>query len=164
MKPSDIAGLTSASDPQLSPDGRHVAYVVNRVDAEANAYTSQIWVVATSPSAVPRPLTAGEHKDSQPRWSPDGTTIAFASSRKDDKGKKRATLHLLPFEVPGETVLVAEGNEPFGDLTFSPDGSMLAVTARVRGEHYDHDEAAKRRGAQDAFHVDVERSALAPKS
>lgn len=145
MQPSDLTALVSVADPQLSPDGRHVAYVLNRIDGDANKYTSQIWVVSTDGSAPPRALTAGEHRDAQPRWSPDGRVIAFGSTRKkDDKGKTKSTLHVLPFEVPGETALLAEGNEAFSDLAFSPDGTMLAVTHRVRGEHYDSDDIADR--------------------
>ncbi len=104
MKPSDIAAMTNVSDPQLSPDGHHIAYVVGRVDEEANMYRSQIWVVPTDQTAPPRALTAGTHSDANPRWSPDGRQVAFSSSRaKDAKGKTRSTLHLLPFGVPGET-------------------------------------------------------------
>lgn len=145
MKPSDIAALTSVGDPQLSPDGRHIAYVVTRIDEAANAYVSQIWVAPTAPGTRPRALTAGEHRDSQPRWSPDGAQLAFTSSRaKDDKGKTRSTLHLLPFEVAGETVLLATADEAFTEPSFSPDGSKLAVTSRVRGAHYEHDEIGRR--------------------
>ena len=42
MKPSDIAAMTGVSDPQLSPDGHHIAYVVTRIDEEKNTYRSQI--------------------------------------------------------------------------------------------------------------------------
>jgi dipeptidyl aminopeptidase/acylaminoacyl peptidase len=145
MKPSDIVLLTSVSDPQLSPDGHHIAYVVSRVDAEANTYRSQIWVVATDQTAPPRALTAGTHRDSNPRWSPDGRQLAFTSSRATDaKGKTKSSLHLLPFGVPGETVTLAEANEAFSSLAWSPDGQWLAFAHRTRGDHYDSDEIARR--------------------
>jgi len=145
MKPSDIAAMTNVSDPQLSPNGHHIAYVITRVDEQANQYRSQIWVVPTDATAPPRALTAGVDRDATPRWSPDGSQIAFSSSRvKDDKGKKRSTLHLLPFGVPGETVQLAHANEGFGDLAFSPDGKWLAMTHRTRGDHYESDEISRR--------------------
>lgn len=145
MKPSDIAKLTSVGDPQLSPDGRNVAYVVVRIDEPKNAYSSQIWVVGTEPGSRPRALTSGEFRDANPRWSPDGSQLAFTSSRaKNAAGKTKSTLHLLPFESPGETVLLAEGDEGFSQPSFSPDGSRLAVVHRVRGEHYESDEISRR--------------------
>lgn len=145
MKPSDIAALTSVEDPQLSPDGCHVAYVVTRVDSAKNSYRSQIWVVGTDGSTASRALSSGEHRDSQPRWSPDGRQLAFTSSRaKDKQGKTRSTLHLLPFNVAGETVTLAESDEGFGDLAWSPDGNQLALTMRTRGDHYKNDDVALR--------------------
>ena len=145
MRPADILALTSVSDPQLSPDGRHVAYVLTRVDEAENTYASQVWIAATDGSTPPRALSAGAHKDASPRWSPDGGRIAFTSTRKKDaKGKTKSTLHALPFEQPGETVLLAEHDEGFSGLAWSPDGSLLAVAARVRGSHYDHDEISRR--------------------
>jgi len=145
MKPSDIAAMTGVSDPQLSPDGHHIAYVVTRIDEEKNTYRSQIWVVATDQTAPPRALTSGTYRDGNPRWSPDGRQLAFSSSRaKDAKGKTKSTLHLLPYGVPGETITLAEGNESFGELVWSPDGSWLAVTHRTRGDHYDSDEIGRR--------------------
>ncbi len=145
MKPNDIAGITHVSDPQLSPDGKHLVYVVTRGNDEANTYRSQIWVAATDGSSAARPLSSGEHSDANPRWSPDGCRIAFTSSRtKDAKGKTKSTLHLLPFGVPGETVTLASADEAFGELSFSPDGAWLAMSHRTRGEHYDSDEIGRR--------------------
>ena len=145
MKPSDIVSLTSVGDPQLSPNGHHIAYVVSRVDEERNTYRSQIWVVPTDESGPPRALTAGTHKDANPRWSPDGTQLAFTSTRATDKaGKTRSSLHLLPFGVPGETVTLAEADEGFRNLAFSPDGKWLAMAHRTRGDHYDSDEIGRR--------------------
>ncbi len=145
MRPSDIYSLTSVADPQISPDGRHIAYVVDRIDGDENRYRSQIWTVATDAAATPRALTSGEHRDSQPRWSPDGSRIAFTSTRKNDDGPgTRSSLHLLPFAEPGETVTLAESDEKFTDLAWSPDGSQLALTMRARSDHYAEEEKSHR--------------------
>src|SRR5204862_7691291 len=72
--------LKAVSDPQLSPDGRWVAYTVSTPSLQDNRNVSRIWVaeVATGRS---RPLTGGPGSDRQPRWSPDGKTLAFVSTR-----------------------------------------------------------------------------------
>lgn len=145
MQPEQLDRFTSAGDPQLSPDGRHVAYVVSRVDLGANAYRSQIWVVGTHDGAVPRALSSGEHRDGQPRWSPDGSFLAFTSTRStDERGGKESTLHLLPFETPGETSLLNKSAEAMSSLAFSPDGRWLAFAMRTRSSDYDVTDPSKR--------------------
>ena len=66
MKPEDVYALTSVGDPRLSPDGRRVAYVVSRIDEEANAYRTAIWVAPLDGSAEPRQFTSGERNDGSP--------------------------------------------------------------------------------------------------
>ena len=77
MVPQDVYGLTGVADPRLSPDGTTVAYVVGRVDKDANEYRSAIWVAAADGSEPPRRFTSGDKSDADPRWSPDGTQLAF---------------------------------------------------------------------------------------
>lgn len=137
MQPAQLDEFTHALDPQLSPDGRHVAYVVTQVDLDANTYRSRIWLVATSAGATPRPLTAGEHQDGQPRWSPDGSMLAFTSTRTTDtNGGKQSTLHLIPFDHPGETALLFSSQEGLSSLSFSPNGQWLAFAMRTRSDDY----------------------------
>src|SRR4051794_41920457 len=81
MVPDDVYELTGASDPRLSPDGGTVAYVLSSVDRLDNGYRSSIWLVPADGSERPRRLTWGPKRDSDPRWSPDGTRIAFVSER-----------------------------------------------------------------------------------
>ena len=95
MVADDVFELAWASDPRLSPDGRQVAYVVTRVDRDSNAYRSAIFTVPVDGSSLPRNVTAGEKADAAPRWSPDGTRLAFTSNRTGT-----AQLYVVPVLTP----------------------------------------------------------------
>ncbi len=77
---SDILDLARVSDPQVSPDGKHVAFVIARTIAAENRSDSDIWIVPAE-GGEPRQLTRSSRSDAEPRWSPDGRHIAFTSSR-----------------------------------------------------------------------------------
>src|SRR5207302_7394750 len=76
----DFIALKSVSDPQLSPDGKWVAYTVSTPSLQDNRNVAHVWIaqVATGTS---RQLPGGAGSDRQPRWSPDGKTLAFISTR-----------------------------------------------------------------------------------
>jgi len=88
----DLFQIKLVSDPQISPDGKTIAFVQTTPDLESDKYHSHIWLVPADGSAPPRQFTFGESKDRAPRWSPDGKFIAFVSDR--DKEKKDQ-LHLI---------------------------------------------------------------------
>ena len=145
MLPEDINRLTWVSDPQLSPDASTVAYVVTRVDGEANRYRSRVWLVPSDGSAAPRPVSAGEENDAAPRWTPDGRMLLFTSTRRTDAaGKTRSALYGLACDGPGEASLLAEHDEAITGVAVSPDSRNVAYACRVRGEHYASDEVARR--------------------
>jgi WD40-like Beta Propeller Repeat len=85
MTPADLFRIQWVSDARIAPDGRTLAFTVTRLDEEADDYRSATWVVPADGSAPPRRFTGGGGKDSAPRWSPDGTRLAFLSDR--DGGK-----------------------------------------------------------------------------
>jgi dipeptidyl aminopeptidase/acylaminoacyl peptidase len=120
----DLAALRGVSDPQISPDGRQVAFVVETLLPETNEIRSQIWLVDADVDATPRPLTAGDKQDSQPRWSPDGQRLAFVSNRTGT-----AQLWLLPLDG-GEASRLTNHPIGVGSPAWSPDGRRLAFTAR----------------------------------
>ncbi len=128
MKPTDLNLLSSASAPAVSPDGRRIVFAVTRPDIAADTYVGQLWHVPADGSAPAERLTRG-HRDTSPRFSPDGSLIAF--------------LRAAPGAAPQLHVLRAAGGEPVAltdrklgvsDFSWSPDGHRIVFVARVPEE------------------------------
>jgi dipeptidyl aminopeptidase/acylaminoacyl peptidase len=81
MALDDMFRFLRVGDPQISPDGKRVAYTVGTVDLEKNQVLHHLWIAAVDSTTQPRQLTAAAKSDRHPRWSPDGKTILFESSR-----------------------------------------------------------------------------------
>ncbi len=123
--PQDLFRFRLISDPQISPDGSQVAFVVRQSDLEANQTRSTLWVVPTV-GGEPRQLTnPSQGSDRMPRWSPDGSRLAFLS----DRGGK-TQIWVIP-AAGGEASCVETEQRPTDGLTWSPDGSHLAFTASI---------------------------------
>jgi len=121
----DYIALKSVSDPQLSPDGKWVAYTVSIPSLQDNRNVSRVWVaeVATGKS---HQLTNGPGSDRQPRWSPDGQTLAFISSRENG-----AQVWLLPI-AGGDARKVSTLTDGASDPVWLPDGSGLLVVSDIK--------------------------------
>jgi dipeptidyl aminopeptidase/acylaminoacyl peptidase len=136
----DFIALKSVSDPQLSPDGKWVAYTVSTPSLQDNRNVARVWVaeVATGKS---RQLTAGppSASDRQPRWSPDGKTLAFISTR--DSG---AQIWVLPI-AGGDARKVSHLDDGASDPVWLPDGSGLLVVSDIKWPP--HQEIDERNGA-----------------
>jgi dipeptidyl aminopeptidase/acylaminoacyl peptidase len=141
MVPEDVFALTGVADPRLHPDRNRVAYVVWWIDAEDKEYRSAIWLASLDGSSPPRRLTAGVKRDSQPRWSPDGTRLAFVSSRGEEKASGQ--IYVLPLEG-GEAQKLTDLKEDPGEIAWSPDGTRIAFAARVRDDAYEEEDDRKR--------------------
>src|SRR5258705_11752084 len=75
---NDLLGMKRGADPQLSSDGKWVAFTIGVVNKEANKVVNQIYIVGIDGSK-PRQMTTNPSSSSSPRWSPDGKRIAFTT-------------------------------------------------------------------------------------
>jgi dipeptidyl aminopeptidase/acylaminoacyl peptidase len=131
MTAEDLYDFEFLADAQISPDGSRVAYVVRTVDRDNNTYRSAIWSVPFD-GGTPMRLTSGGGQDAQPRWSPDGRTLAFVSDRSAPQGNgKRKPKNIFVLSLSGgEARQLTTGDDDCGDLVWSPDGKCIAFTRK----------------------------------
>jgi len=133
--PESLFAFQFPSDPQVSPDGTRVAFVLTRIAEPPDVskddpefarprYLSRIQLSNGGPA---RDLTSGEGRDASPRWSPDGTALAFLSDRQDKHGKNQ--LFLLPLGG-GEARQLTTFRAGVSGPAFSPDGRYLSFLSR----------------------------------
>jgi dipeptidyl aminopeptidase/acylaminoacyl peptidase len=123
----EMMKLQRLSDPQVSPDGRWVAYAATDVDLAAGTRNSDLWLLPLDGSAPPRRLAAHPRGDSRPRWSRDGKRLAFISSR---DGSSQAWVLDLTGGEPRKVTALATGA---GGVSWIDDRSLL-VTSDVYPE------------------------------
>src|SRR5206468_2347475 len=121
----DFIALKSVSDPRLSPDGKWVAYTVSIPSLQDNRNVSRVWVVEVA-TGKSRQVTGGPGSDRQPRWSPDGKTLAFISTREGG-----AQVWLLPI-AGGDARKVSGLADGASDPIWLPDGSGLLVVSDIK--------------------------------
>src|SRR5256886_4141082 len=130
----DLYAFRFLTDAQLSPDGERVAFTVRTVTSERDGYTSSIWLVPFEGSREAARFTSGAGQDAQPRWSPDGRTLAFLSDRAAPEkadGKKRKPKNVFMLALDGgEARQLTSFEDDCGDLAWSPDGRRIAFTVK----------------------------------
>jgi len=120
----DLVGMARLSDPQVSPDGATVAYVLRTTDLDADRGRTDLWMVPVA-GGTPRRLTTDPAGDSSPRWSPDGESLFFLSSRSGSSQVWRLPL------AGGESRQVTDLPLDVTGFVLSPNGTRLAVTLEV---------------------------------
>jgi dipeptidyl aminopeptidase/acylaminoacyl peptidase len=142
MTIDDLIGAVRVADPQLSPDGRTVAYLRTTTDLKSGKRNADIWTVAADGGSS-KELIGGDKSENTPRWSPDGRRLAFISNRDgasqvyvasaDGSDAKKITELAMGVQAP---------------LVFSPDGAHVAFVSDVYPQCTD--EACNRRTKEEA--------------
>lgn len=127
MEAQDLYRFRLITACQISPDGEHIVFDLQRVDRKTEKKYTNLWVVPAR-GGRPRQFTYGDHVDSQPQFSPDGKHIAFISNRKDEK---QSQIYLIPFDG-GEARQLTHLKGTFGTLRWSPDGRRIAFVFRKK--------------------------------
>lgn len=136
----DLFAIRLVSEPAISPDGERVVWVVTTIDEDADTYKAALWISDLDGSA-PRQLTSGNYRDTAPRWSPDGTTIAFISNRPatisrdedaargTDSDSKTVNQVWLIAPDGGEARQLTSHPNGASSISWSPDSGRIAFTA-----------------------------------
>jgi dipeptidyl aminopeptidase/acylaminoacyl peptidase len=138
-------GLRAPSDLQFSPDGRRLAFSISR-PPKAGPREQEIWMLDVGSHKLRR-FAHSAKSDRMPRWSPDGTQLAFLSDREE-----RPQIHVMPTDG-GEAERLTEGKNAISAFHWSPDGKQIAFLAQ---EPKTEVEEKKEKDKDDARVVDVD--------
>lgn len=140
LKLDDLFSIKSVQDPQVSPDGQWVAYVVSSIDTKADRSNSDVWMVSFD-GKVQRQITFSTDNETSPRWSPDGKYLSFVSSR---PGPNRGSQVWLLDRSGGEAKQLTEVKGRLQGYEWSPDSKRMSM---VIGDPDPEDPAAQPPGA-----------------
>ncbi len=136
----DYFSFEFVSDPNISPDGKLVSYVLTKIDKAQNRRNSAVWMAATDGSRAPWQFTTSPQNSASPLWSPDGKSLAFLSSRSDTAavpvaGTTTATppvaqVYTLSMNG-GEAKRITNLKNGVSLFRWSPDGTRLVVVSRL---------------------------------
>jgi dipeptidyl aminopeptidase/acylaminoacyl peptidase len=122
LTPEAFLQLRTLQDPQFSPDGTKIAFVVNEPRTEEKRQ-HHIWIYEKEKNAS-RQLTYSTKSEGSPRWSPDGKLLAFLSNRDGDEQQ----IYILRMDG-GEASALTKGKANVSELKWAPDGKTIAFLA-----------------------------------
>jgi len=120
----DYFRIQHLSDPQLSPEGKWIAFVISTMDLEKDESQSRIWMVSVEGGEA-IPMTATGTSAWRPRWSPDGKYLSFLSAR----GNGKTQVWTL-FRKGGDAVQLTGIPQGVQSYEWSPDSSKLLLTIK----------------------------------
>jgi dipeptidyl aminopeptidase/acylaminoacyl peptidase len=131
MTVEDLFAFKRVADPQVSPDGKTVAYSVTTVDLATNKSSSSLWLASTEKGERHQLTNVAGKKDRHPRWSPDGKKVLFESNRSGES-------QLWVIDIGGgEARQVTSLSTGAENGVWSPDGKQVAFSSAVYPEYSD---------------------------
>jgi dipeptidyl aminopeptidase/acylaminoacyl peptidase len=124
---TDLARLKAVGDPQVSPDGRWVAYTVGTVDADKDKRDTDLWMVSWDGNQQVRLTSTTESTETMPRWSSDNRYLAFLTARGDEAQKKEGAQVWLLNRSGGEAQQLTTLKGGVSDFAWSPDAKRLVL-------------------------------------
>lgn len=118
----DEFSIQTATDPQISPDGKKIVYLRNFADPMNDRRYSNLWIINADGSDH-RAITTGNRNDTSPRWSPDGTRLAFISG---DDGNAQIYVRWMD---SGQTARITNLEQSPNAFAWSPDGKRISFAA-----------------------------------
>jgi dipeptidyl aminopeptidase/acylaminoacyl peptidase len=122
LEPQDLFKMQWANDPQISKDGSQIVYVRTANDIMTDGQRESLWILDTATGAH-TPLASGPEHYTSPRWSPDGSKVAYLSTGADGR-----TQIMVRWLRSGQTATLTRLVEQPSDITWSPDGKQIAFT------------------------------------
>jgi len=119
----ELLTLKAVGSVQISPDAKWIAYTVGYGDFKTDSFMTQLWLADVKSGRIFQ-VTRGDKSASNPRWSPDGSWLAFTSNRIEDKNQIFAIDPL-----GGEAVQLTKSETSIGNFSWSEDGKSIAYLA-----------------------------------
>ena len=145
IKLEDMHAFHDVRDPQISPDGKWVAYTVTSVDAGADKSDTDVWMASWDGKQQLR-MTSSPDAENSPRWSPDGRYLSFVSGRTG--GKARGSQVWVLDRQGGEAQQLTDVKGRLSSYDWSPDGKKLLLVMAERDASEPDPEAAPGGGGQ----------------
>lgn len=121
----DLMTVKRQSDPQLSPDGKHLLYRMGTPNIEENKISNDIYVISLEDKKITQ-ITTDEASEFNARWSPDGKQIAYISTKGD-----APQIYVMDFPN-GKAKQITKAENGAENMAWSPDGTMFSFTSDVK--------------------------------